>query len=441
MKSIFTLLITCMIAGVYGQGKVNHSYDLDIRGGAFIAPVEGSNPTIVSGVELKYENKTNFGDVYIPLGIELDGYTAASKRLSNPKAHFSYPVNIIASGGLGLDGVVKLEGEGFAHIIAGNNKIAMPYSVSTSDFYEYGEITQYYRVGGNVSFELPLERFNLDIFSHNNISAFGYTNTLDDDLNSSNQFDHDWWIKPEMKFKPLDFLSIKAEYLRKFELDNGGVYDMDMVWLGLETDLKILKRKMLRIYGDLNGRFYRSENMETRGYLDNGEKSGALGLESHVRAFFKLKKKWYLKGDLLVDISALMAKQKYEVSLRKVSRKGNFSAEAGSWGTFGSLFPRICSYGKGRIGVNDYFAVLPQAKAYFRWDDEKYNYYRADLGLELEGRLPVRPEKVFTSLYILGGADYKMYSWEDGYFVSYDNKLSNMFPTNLNLYLGLRTYL
>lgn len=442
MKKVITLFIACFIAGIYGENKkVSHAYDLDVSGGMYLAPVEKSHPTNIVGIEAKYESKTNISKAFIPLAIELDGYTAASRRLSNAKASLTYPVNFIASGGLGFDGKIKLCGEGFVHMMSSNNELALPWSSSNSDFYNYGSIKQYYRIGGDVSFELPLEKINIDIFSHNNISAFGYTNSLHDSLNSSNQLDHDWWITPTFTFKPFERLFIKAEYLRKNELDNSGAYDIDMVWLGLETNLKLLKRKMLRIYGDFNGRYYRSDVMSEKGYLENGDKTGALGLESHIRTFFKLKKKWYLKGDMLVDISSLMQKQRYEIAIRKVSKSGTLSGEAGSWGTFGSLFPRLCSYGRGRLGVNEYFAFLPQAKAYFRWDDEKYSYYRTDLGLELEGRLPVRPEKIFTSLYILGGADYKMYSWEEGNSMTYDNKLSNFFPTNLNLYLGLRTFL
>lgn len=440
MNKIVILVAACIISGSFAQEKkISHTYDLNVIANRFMSLKKDESPAVVFGVDAQYDSKTNISKAYIPLGIELDGYTAASSKLNSPKAHLNYPVNIIVDGGLGYDGVVRVCGKGFAHIMMSNNEIALPWSSSQKDEYIYGSLSQYYRIGGDLSFEIPTEKVDIDIFSHNNISAFGYTNTLNDSLNSSNEFDHDWWITPKVTVKPLDFLYVKGEYLRKSELSNGGAYDIDMISLGLEANLKVLKRKMLRIYGDINGRYYRSDIMSERGYLDNGDQTGQLGMETHVRAFFKLKKKLYIKGDLLADISTLMQKQRYELAIRKVSKKGQFSGEAGCWGTIGSLFPRICSYGKGRLGVNDYLAFLPQAKFYFRWNDEAYSYYRTDLGLELEGRLPVRPEKVFTSLYILGGADYKLYSWDDKF--SYDNKLSNFFPTNLNIYLGLRTYL
>lgn len=437
MKKILILLATYLITGSSAQEKkISHDYDLDVIGGLIITPLDDKAPTIGSGVTAKYSSKTSFNKVYIPLNLEIDGYTNASEGLNSPIDAMMYPVNTIVSGGLGFDGVVKLEGQAFTNLMMNNKELALPPSSSEKDEYNYGSLKHYNRFGGDVRFKLPLEKFNLNVFSHNNVVSYHYsndcTNVYHDDL------DHDWWITPGVSYKVLDVLSIKGEYLRKNELDNRGTYDIDMAWIGLETNLKVLKRKMLRIYGDLNGRYYRSDIMAERGYLDNGEKTGQLGMESHIRAFLKLKKKLYIKGDLLADISSLMQKQRYELAIRKVSKKGQFSGEGGCWGTFGSLFPRLCGYGRGRLGVNEYFAFLPQAKVYFRWNDEAYSYYRADLGLELEGRLPVRPEKIFTSLYLLGGADYKMFSWDD---YTYDNKLSNSFPTHLNLYLGLRTYL
>lgn len=433
MKKIKTLLyvvlVGSMLSSAFGESEkaVKFNYDLNAEGHMYYSPDSGQ---VVSGVSGKYSSTLKIKDkLLIPIDLGLDAYTSATQNVGSPTQSLTYPVQADIGGGLGFDGVFNFTACGFVNLVMSNNYLSLPWSSSESDEYLYGQLIRYNTVGADVKFNLPLEKIDLSIASLNSISNYGYENSQDESLNSGNVVDHDWWILPSFEFRPLEFLGLQAEYLRKSELDPNGKYDVNMIFFGLTTDARVLKKK-LYIFGDLNGRYYHSPVMSDRGYLESGETKGNLGAESHLRSILKLKKKLYIKGDLLVDVSSTMTKLRYELGLKKVSKSGKLSGEAGYWSTPGTLFPRMCTYVDGRLGVNDYFAFIPRARFYWHWEEVEYSYYRTDLNLELDLRLPLENKvPIFRQLSLMGGAEYNIY--DDVFF----------FPTTLNVYLGLRTYL
>lgn len=429
MRKILLIIILLVLhaAGFDSPEKpVTYNYDFDVRGGVFSAV---DTKTKVVGVEGEYHSSICIRKkVLIPIDIEFDGYTSATKRVNSPTTYITYPVNVIPALGLGYQGIFKLSGRGFLHMMVDNDIISLPWSSSYSDAYLYGTVRHNYRFGGDVHFTLPLERFNLDIFSLNNIVGYDYNNSKIDSLASSNQLDHDWWVTSDISFNFNKKIALKCQYMRKSELDNDGVYDFDMVYAGVETDLRIFKKKFY-MFGDIYGRYYRSDIMEERGYLKKDDLASNMGIYSNMRAFLRLKRKLYIKGSVLLDASTIMTKLRYELSLKKLWKKGQHAMETGYWSTPGTLFPRMCSFLKCDFGLGEYLSVLPEGKVYWRWLDDSYAYYRTNLDLKLALRLPFKMGKIYNQTSILCGVNYTMY--EDVLF----------FPTTLNIYVGMRSYL
>jgi len=447
MKKLLLILLSLSVINVLSEEKnsdvdgvssasvkaMSFGYDINLKAGMYIAT--DTSDQMTDGINLDYSGRMKLKEkIEIPVDIEFDGYTSATQNVGSPTECITYPVSGIIKAGVGYRGPVKITGRGFFHGMYNNKELAMPWSSSTNESYLYGTVTQKARFGGDLNFNLPLEKIKLNVFSLNNVVSYDYQNTNNSTLDSTGLYDHDWWINSNVSFHPNKKIAVKANYLRKNELDNNSLYDVNMAFLGVETDLRVLKRK-LYIFGDLGIRYYNSQIMEKRGYLKDDGWDKNLGIDSYIRAFLKLKKKTFIKGNILLDASTRMQKLRYELAIRKLWKKGRFSGEAGYWNSQGSRYPRMCSYVNSELGVTEKLFIIPNAKLY--WHSEKniysekitYSYYRTDLNLEFAIRLPSKSKKIFNKLTILGGADYKIY--DDVPF----------FPTTINIYWGVKTYL
>lgn len=425
----FTKLCTALFSGALLAGSlyaVEYKHDLQFQTGVNSATKSDSAEV---GAHLDYNGEIRFTDKFsLPLEIQANHFLPINSDDYNaPVRNYTYPISYVLTGGLKYSDAITIRANGFTRIPVKNNEIGLPFSLSNDPEYLFGTLKERYRIGTFLAFKTEKAPVDIDVNTQFVIRNYLYENSEYDSLSKNSEFDSDLWIQGSVAKSLHKNVGVKVRYFGKSELSSvSNNYDMHQLFLGVTTDMQPVKRK-LYIFGDFYGTYYTSENMVNHGYLKEDKVN--LGINSHVRAMYKLKKRLFLKGDVLIDVNSEMQKFRYELAVRNVFNKtGSASVQAGMWTTPGALISRHCGYVNGSIALHKNLALIPEAKSYWKWIDEGYKYYRSDFGMNLAFRLP-RDKKLFKSTRVYGGALYRMYQDEDFY------------PSSLNLYAGVKTYL
>ncbi len=416
----FLLVVLTALSAV----EYNHNFRLE-GGHNFATKTDGSE----SGFSFDYNGELGFTKTF-SMPLEIQSNTYGGKELdgdNSPVRNLSYPSSYLFMGGLQYSDKVKVRANGFARIPVNNNEVGLPFSISQDTDYLFGYLKERYRMGSFLGFntiDLPVE---VSCYANYTIRNYLYGNSEVDSLSKNSEFDSDLWLHGSVAKSLHKYVGVKMRYFGKSELSStSNNYDMHQLFLGVTTDMMPIKKKLF-IFGDFYGTYHASENMVNHGYLSDEKVN--MGINSHVRAMYKVKKRLYLKGDILMDVNSIMQKFRYELALRNVFNKtGSASVQAGMWTTPGALISRHCGYVHGSIALHENLSLIPEAKGYWKWIDEGYKFYRSDFGMNVAYRLP-RNKKLFKSTRVYGGALYRMYQDDDFY------------PSSLNLYAGVKTYL
>lgn len=446
MKKVLLLLLLVLsllakdnkeiIRGMFPYKKIGYHHSLDIKVGPSISTKERAGTSL--GTIGFYNGLINFRNgLYIPGSLRFIANSLPDEeRMGSTTAKYTTPISIEGFGGVGWESPkniigIRLRGYGKGNI--NNRELAMPWSISTEDYYRYGYLKENMFLGGDVTLNIVSKPINFSIYSFNRITSQSYRNIAIPALDTNKVFDHNWWIKSSGDIKLIrDKLTVTGNLLSKNDMVTSNEYNLLFARIGLGSNLRI-KRK-IRLWGEITARSYGSGNMETRGYLNSGGALKNIGFYSHLRSFVALKKELYLKGDFKIDGSNLLLKTRYDIAVKKVWRKRNINSQVGFWSTPGALFPTHCTYYTGSFGIGRNFAIIPEAKFYWEWESKNsssyYDYNRTDLNLELNYSIPKIETKTFSQMTFVGGVAQQFFL-----------KSTLPYSDNLTLFIGLRTYL
>ena len=391
---------------------------------------------------LRYSGLIPFSDkVGLLISEDFDGITQATEAF--PCRAINHPVNSRTTLGLEFTGLGRMQVRGILQGFVNSLENDFPVYFESPTPHKDARMVQRLKRSADFYWDIPINRMNIT-------ASLLYNNLLYDYYrfgeSKPDQYDSDLWFGGSMVFSVVeDKFKIIARGLGKHDLNNYGGYNLANVSLGIGSDFVLFKRK-IKGTGELMPRYYMSTIMDEKGYADQ------LGITSHVRLFYKLKPRMFLKGDLEYEVAPVSGdqwyvKQRYELAFRNAWK--NLSCiEFGGWGTFGTLFPRVCGYAWADIAAAPKFDIIPGIRAYWMWEENwtktgigdeltlqssGYSYYRTDLELMIRYLIGAQNARFFKKFALNCGAEYKVFDWGE--------VLDPPYVNTLRLFFGMTNYL
>lgn len=371
---------------------------------------------------------------------EFDGITTATNKF--PARSINHPVKSRSSIGLEFKGLGLMQIKYLPHIFINSLENDFPVFYQSATPHVDATMLQKYKNSADFYWEIPVKRMNITVNLLHTSLVYDYYRLGDI---KTDQYESDLWFNGSMVFSLVEKkFKIIARGFAKYDLNDYGGYNLANVSLGVGSDFILFKRK-IKGMGEVMSRYYMSTIMDERGYADQ------LGITSHIRLFYKLKPRMFLKGDLEYELAPATGdqwyvKQRYELVFRK-AWKTLSSLEFGGWGTFGTLYPRLCGYVYADIASIPKLDIIPGVKAYWMWDErvgktgiiqdtdtlsKGYSFHRADLELMVRYKIGAQNSVFFKNFSLNCGAEYKLFDWEDP---------DPAFVNTFRLFLGLTNYL
>jgi hypothetical protein len=414
--------------------------DIDLRFGAVgggKSAGDGSISNWAPAVELHYRCAVPLLQSFsILCGEEFQSYSRVSSTL--PLLELNYPVNSITSAGIAYNGFGTVQLSGFSHVLSQSKPIAFPVAKQENNSpLAVGSITERFKNGADLFFDVPLWRFTLtgDAFYNNLIFDYSRDTIISRDtinLTRPNSHDADLWCNASLAFDVLDKkLWIKAAGLFKDDLNPYQGYNITGYFLGAEGESNFFWNT-LAVSGDAFARYIESDIMDLKQYGDR------FGTAEHLRLVAKIPSGFYVKGDCAFESALTMRKLRAELSLRKVWTN-RYSVEVGAWTTAGGLFPRQCAYISSTIAVTPRDMLIPSVRAFTHWNgyfvngDSTLTLYRTDLGLSFRHDFPLSPASVLKNLSFNCGALYRRFTEMPVTVI--------ISPQNVDFYVGVSDWL
>ncbi len=424
-------------------------HDFDLRGEVVLGESEAGDNSLSESdavYRLKYFGKLPVSETFsFILNEEIDAVTSAT--LNSPLSRINHPVNIHTDLGIEYTGLGRMQLLVHSQALFKSKEVDFPVFNNVEDStgnssHILGEIIQRHRENIDLFWEIPFSRLHVS-------ANLLYTNLSYDYYRLGekfpNQNDADLWVDaglgvPFLKEK----LWIRGAMVMKNDLNSYDGYNFLEGTAGGEWNFKLYKKRF-RGTGTLFGRYYQSTIMEDKEYADG------LGGLADFRLYYRVKPRFYIKGDLEYEMAPavsnkLYVNQRYELSVRK-EWKSLSAIESGYWMTIGSLVPRQCGYVNGSIAINPKLDIVPGVRCYLRWNqieswdfledqsdtilvsDGKMKYYRTDVECDVRYRLKSKNTLFFKHFALCCGARYQWFRNLPSYVSS------------LRFYLGMTNYL
>lgn len=439
MKKIGFIILTFLSFASFSAQDVEFTYNL--VGGE---KTTGDNKLKewVHELVLRYFGSFPFTEKFgLLISEEFDGITTATNKF--PARSINHPVKSRASLGLEFTGLGRMQIKGFSQAFINSLENDFPVWRDSETHLVDATMVQRFKNSADFYWEIPIKRMNI-------MANVLYNNLLYDYYrlgeSKADQHESDLWFNGSMVFSLVEEkLQIIARGVAKHDFNDYGGYNIANVSLGVGSDFVLFKRK-LKGAGELMPRYYMCSIMDERGYADQ------LGITSHVRLFYKLKPRMFLKGDLEYEVAPAtgtqwFVKQRYELAFRN-AWKNLSSIEFGGWGTFGTLFPRVCGYASSDIAAIPKLDIIPGVRAYMIWEENwtktgigddlilqssGYSFYRTDLELMIRYKIGAQNSNFFRNFALNCGAEYKVFDWGE--------VLDPPYVNTLRLFFGLTNYL
>jgi len=383
---------------------------------------------------------------------EFDGISSPTNV--SPLRAVNHPIVSRTAVGLEFTRVGRMQITGLSQIFykSTNTDIAVPNDLNTP--LKQATMIQRSRSSADFFWEIPIQSLTVSANAFYTYLSYDYYRMGDV---KNDQHDADIWVDGALSYSfRKDKLRLKARTVVKHDLNESADYNLVQAFFGIEGDFMLMKRKIKGTV-DFFPRYYFSPVMEDKNYADE------IGVVSNLRLFYQIVPRFFIKTDLEYEVaphtsSAWYIKQRYDLALRKTGK--NFSAvEAGGWGTFGSLFPRICGYANAEIAVVPKLDILPAVKAFFTLGNtttkvpdsanvvngaivlsgDEYTFYRTDLQLGIRYKPGVERSVFLRNTAVTCGAVYKLFNW--GTTVNGETPKDAPYVNNLHLFLGFTNYL
>lgn len=439
MRKTGLILLAVITVTSYGAHDIDFTYNL-------IGGEKEAGDKILSEwvheIILRYYGNIRLADKFgLIIHEEFDGITRATDKF--PARSINHPVNSRTSLGLEFTGFGRLQIRGFSQAFINSFENDFPVHYESINPLIDATMVQKFKNGADLYWEIPIKKVLLTTNLLYNNLLYDYYRLGD---KKEDQYESDLWFNGSVIYSLLEErLQIKCNGLAKYDFNEYGGYNLANIYLGVGSDFMLFKRK-LKGTGDLLSRYNYCPIMEDKGYADK------FGAVSHLRLFYKLKPRMFLKGDVEYEVAPTSTdqwyvKQRYELAFRK-AWKNLSSVEAGGWGSFGTLFPRLCGYAAADISAIPKLDIIPGIRAYWIWDENwgmpegsdepvklssGYTFYRTDFELMLRYKISTKKSNFFKNFTLKGGAEYKIFDW--------DPVSDPPFVNTLRLFLGMTNYL
>jgi len=360
MKKAGLILLAVSTYIVYSAQDIDFSYNL-IGGEKETGDTKLSE--WVHEFVLRYYGDIRLAEKFgILISEEFDGITHATDKF--PARAVNHPVNSRTSLGLEFTGLGRLQIKGFSQIFINSFENDFPVHFESNNPLVDATMVQRFKNSADVFWEIPINDMLLTAdFLYNNL-VYDYYRLGD---KKESQYDSDVWLNGSFIYSLHEGkLQIQCKGVAKHDLNEYSGYNFAGIYLGVGSDFKLFKRKV-RGTAELLPRYYSCSIMEDKGYADG------FGAVSRIRLFYKIKPRLFIKGDAEYEFAPAFennwyVKQRYELAFRK-AWKNLSSVEAGGWGTFGTLFPRLCGYAAADISAVPKLDIIPGIRAYWVWDE------------------------------------------------------------------------
>lgn len=211
------------------------------------------------------------------------------------------------------------------------------------------------------------------------VNYFWLNYELDDGNAVSSQMDYDSWAVLDFHVRLIEAFGMNIGTLTKMDMSATSDFNYSDHRAGIGGMSVIKLNGGRKLFLD----WYMVEHYRTSDALDDKGDAVGLATEIRMRPVLKMRKKFYLKGNVKLDLSEKMKKQWYEVILRKAFKK-NALLDFGYWFTGGSYFPRQGVRSKIEFYMGP-IGLIPHAQFFWRVnrDGGTYSYYRTTASLEL----------------------------------------------------------
>lgn len=439
MKKIGFILLTFLSFASFSAQDVEFTYNL--IGGEKSAGDKNLNEW-VHEIVLRYFGNYRLSEKFgLLLSEEFDGITTATNKF--PGRNINHPVKSRASLGLEFTGLGRMQIKGFSQAFINSLENDFPVWQDSKTHLVDATMVQRFKNSADFYWEIPINRMNImaNVLYNNLLYDYYRLGDVEPD-----QYESDLWFNGSLAFSLVEEkLKILCRGIAKHDFNEYSGYNLANILFGIGSDFILFKRKV-KGTGEILARYYTCSIMDERGYADQ------LGLVSHLRLLYRLKPRMFLKSDLEYEVAPASGnewyiKQRYELAFRKAWK--NLSAiEAGGWGTFGTLFPRVCGYATGDIAVIPKLDIIPAVRVYWMWEERVggegvpsettelssgYSFYRTDVELMLRYKIGSENSNFFKNFALHCGAEYKLFDW--------DPVPDPPFVNTLRLFIGMTNYL